>query len=309
MTKQCLVTIGITCYNAQNTIGKTIFSAINQTWNNLEIIIVDDFSQDDSLKVIKQSIKGIKNVRLIEKKKNMGYPNSLNMIIENAKGEYIAFFDDDDESLFCRIEKQYNRIQSFIKENKTKKVICYSDRNVYVNNKIDLLGYVKGIGRSSPEPHGDLVIKYIFVNYKSTGYSWGEFGSCTMMAATETFKDFPFDENFRRCSEWDFAVRCASHNYNFISVNQPLVKQFKTQTEDKAGNKPLKYSLMLRGKYKELLMSQRYFISSLFFCYSRFYVYRGCVVRGKIFFLLSCLFSFKYVLLPFLKRKLNLDNK
>ena len=58
-----LITIGITCYNAEKTILSAINSAINQDWPNFEIIIVDDFSADGSVKIIDE-VKNKSNISL-----------------------------------------------------------------------------------------------------------------------------------------------------------------------------------------------------------------------------------------------------
>ena len=64
-----LVTIGITCYNAENTIDRAINSAFAQSWPKIEIIIVDDYSVDGSISIIEQMIAGHMNARLIKHKK------------------------------------------------------------------------------------------------------------------------------------------------------------------------------------------------------------------------------------------------
>ena len=66
--KKQLVSIGILCFNARNTIIRAIKGALEQEWKNLEVFVVDDCSSDDSVEVIKKS-NFFKNINLIENKK------------------------------------------------------------------------------------------------------------------------------------------------------------------------------------------------------------------------------------------------
>ena len=77
-----LITIGITCFNAQDTIDNAIQSALDQDYPNIEIIVVDDYSTDNSKKVIEDAYKDKINIILHEK--NCGVAVSRNTIINNA---------------------------------------------------------------------------------------------------------------------------------------------------------------------------------------------------------------------------------
>ena len=111
-----LITIGITAYNAQDTIERAIRSALAQNWENKEILIVDDSSTDKTRETIENVIKGHKSVRLIRHENNKGAAGARNTILKEAKGDFIAFFDDDDESLPERICTQYKTITEYEKK-------------------------------------------------------------------------------------------------------------------------------------------------------------------------------------------------
>lgn len=286
-----LITIGITCFNAEETISMVIDSALSQDWPNFEIIIVDDYSTDNSFNVIKEKKKGNKSISVIKHKKNLGYPSALNTIIENAKGEYIAFFDDDDFSQTDRLTKQYKRISNFITNKGSKPIICYTNRRVFIDKKEKPDGYVKAIGYDAPEPGGSMVADYLLWHHSPPPYSWGEFGSCTMMASKDILRKYKFDPEFKRCAEWDFAVRVAQDGGYFISVDEPLVLQHKTQTSDKAGKKPLQYGLMLREKHQEYLKKKHTYWGSIILAYSRFYYFRNKFWKSRFFLSIACLLS------------------
>ncbi len=102
-----LVSVVIPVYNSESTIEETLNSVINQTYDNLEIILVDDGSNDNSNQVMTSYIEKHKDkeIRLITKK-NGGVSSSRNAGIDESKGDFISFLDSDDQWLSGKIEKQ-----------------------------------------------------------------------------------------------------------------------------------------------------------------------------------------------------------
>ena len=98
------VSIIIPTYNREKSISKSIKSVLNQTYNDLEVIVVDDGSTDNTEKII----KGIKDTRIkyIKLDKNKGACYARNVGIKKATGKYIAFNDSDDIFHKTKIEKQ-----------------------------------------------------------------------------------------------------------------------------------------------------------------------------------------------------------
>ncbi|MEI6442968.1 MAG: glycosyltransferase [Nostocales cyanobacterium ELA583] len=115
-----LVSIIIPCHNHQSFIENAITSAINQTYNNIEIIVIDDGSTDGSLEIIKQFGDKI----YWETGKNRGAPLARNRGIELAQGEYIKFLDADDVLLPDCLEKQVTQTSKLIPDSKA---IVYGD--------------------------------------------------------------------------------------------------------------------------------------------------------------------------------------
>ena len=285
------ITAGITCYNASDTIKRAVESALAQDWDNLEIVIVDDGSSDGSVEILRTLEQQDERIRVIVHDANKGYPSALNTIIQNAKGDYVAFFDDDDDYLPERIEAQFQRLKAFEEEHSGVPVFCYSHRRVFKDGVEHPEGFVKAIGYESPEPAGSMVADYLLWHKKEDGYSWGEFGSGTLMANAETLKRFQFDPEFRRSAEWDLAIRAALEGAAFISVDRALVDQHKTHTPDKSGRKPLEYTLKLRYKHKCYLKRQGVYLSSLCLARARFAYFTGRVWSSRLFLLLACFFS------------------
>lgn len=103
------VSIIIPMYNSEKYLHQCINSVINQTYKNIEIIVVDDHSTDDSIKIINK-IKD-KRIKLISIRKNKGVANARNTGIKKATGDYICFLDSDDYWYKDKIEKQINYIE------------------------------------------------------------------------------------------------------------------------------------------------------------------------------------------------------
>lgn len=99
-----LVTVIIPSYNHQQYVEQTIFSVINQTYKNIELIVIDDGSKDDSVEIIAKLARQY-DFRFISKK-NEGLTKTLNQALDLARGDYFAPFGSDDIMLLDRIEKQ-----------------------------------------------------------------------------------------------------------------------------------------------------------------------------------------------------------
>ena len=121
------VSVIIPVYNSKKHIKDCINSVINQTYKNLEILVVNDKSTDSSLKIINK-IKD-KRIKIINLKQNSGVAVARNKGIEEATGDYICFIDSDDYWYLKKIEKQVK----FMKENDY--TFIYSDYEFLHNGK------------------------------------------------------------------------------------------------------------------------------------------------------------------------------
>lgn len=103
------VTVVITTYNRSGLLPRAVDSVLAQTYTDYEVIIVDDCSSDDTQDVI----AGFDDprIRSFRHDRNMGQSAAQNTGILNAKGEYVAFLDDDDEYLPVNLEARVHRME------------------------------------------------------------------------------------------------------------------------------------------------------------------------------------------------------
>lgn len=114
------ITVIVPCYNVEKYIDKCVQSLINQTYKNLEIILVDDCSTDNTWKIINKYSKNHENIKCIKNEKNRGAGYSRNIALKQAKNDYISFIDSDDY-----IEDNY--YESMMKQLKLEKsdlIVC-----------------------------------------------------------------------------------------------------------------------------------------------------------------------------------------
>jgi alpha-1,3-rhamnosyltransferase len=115
LNKIPLVTVGITNYNYAHYIKEALNSVVSQTYQNIELIIVDDCSTDNSIEIIenwKIKYKGKTSIKLIRNRVNMGVAACCNLIIENANGKYFQTLDADDILFSDKISQQVEMLET-----------------------------------------------------------------------------------------------------------------------------------------------------------------------------------------------------
>ena len=140
-----LVSIIIPTHNRAKMVQRAIQSVFQQTYRNVEVIVVANGCVDDTSKIINDCIKKYKKIKFLEYQESLGGAEARNKGIHIAQGEYIAFLDDDDEWIETKLEKQVNILkkydfcivgsnyyeisQSSIKERKFKEIVSFYDMN------------------------------------------------------------------------------------------------------------------------------------------------------------------------------------
>ena len=157
-SSNALVSVLLSTYNSEESIGESIDSLLSQTYKNLEILISDDGSTDSTKEICKKFQLKDERVLFSSNKKNVGLTKSLNNLAQKASGSLIARQDADDISLPYRIEEQ-------IQFMKTKKLDAVTSRSLVKQNNKKRPGisfYIPDkllINRKNPFIHGTLIIK------------------------------------------------------------------------------------------------------------------------------------------------------
>jgi len=186
----------ISTFNRADLVGHAIGSVIDQTYRNLEIIVVDDHSTDNTEEVVKRF--GESRLQYIRHERNKGGSAARNTGIKAATGEYIAFLDDDDEWVENKIERQLQYVQDF------GAVVCRS--------------FIPSLNRMTQ------LYKQVTVNPRDLrkGFIFG-CGTSILFARTDILKDTLFDENLASSQDWDLLVRLTS-KCKIAYINEPLVR-------------------------------------------------------------------------------------
>lgn len=178
MVDKELISIILPVYNREKFIAESIQSILYQTYQNFELIIVDDASTDDTVSIINKFEDS--RIKFFQLKQNKGVSHALNLGFENAKGEYLARQDSDDVSIKDRFEIQTN----FLNYN-SEIDICGSGMKTL--KKIKKFKY--------PRLHNDIITSLLIEN---------PLASPTIIFRKKVHKKVKFDESLRFGEDYDF---------------------------------------------------------------------------------------------------------
>lgn len=209
-----LVSVVIPTYNRENLIERSVRSVLNQTYKNLEVIVVDDASTDRTGNVV-QEIKDTR-IRYIRLEKNSGAGHARNSGVKAARGRYVAFNDSDDEWLPTKLEKQMKLMRQSESEN-VGCVYCIMTR------------YFHEIP-SSREP--ERVPDMEYVGEDGIGDLFHFMQNC-MFISTQMLllkkkvieEAGYFNEDLRNLEDWEFLLRVAQ-KCKFTLVQESLVNVY-----------------------------------------------------------------------------------
>ena len=190
----------MSCCNSQATISKSVESILSQSYEDIELLICDDGSIDDTYKTIEEYSKADKRISIFKNEKNIGLTKSLNFLINKSDGEFIARQDDDDISLEQRIEKQI-------------KVI--NDLNLdFVTSRAKILGTDKLI----PGISFNLPVSFV-MNFKNP------FIHGTLLIKKKILNDVGnYDERFYYAQDYKLFSDLVAKGYKYTTIKEPLYR-------------------------------------------------------------------------------------
>jgi glycosyltransferase involved in cell wall biosynthesis len=252
--KPPLITIGLATFNAKDTAARALQSALAQTWRPLEIVIVDDASIDGTVAILKEIAARHSNVRILCNYRNGGIAAVRNQMIEEARGELLTFFDDDDVSVPERVERQFARLTKYERQfGGGASVICHSARSQIYPDGAQRIERTIGTRERYPAPAGPAVAKRILMGTPSIN-GFGSCATCSQMARTATYRTVGgFDRHFRRSEDTEFCVRLARYGGHFPGIALPLVIQNMTKAADKGLEQERRDTLRLLSKHRDFI--------------------------------------------------------
>lgn len=250
------ITITIPVYNTEKYLRRCIESVLSQTFQNFEIIIVNDCSQDQSLEIVAHYISKDKRIKAIQHQTNLGLMRARETGYKNAKGEYILFLDSDDSLPETALEDLYIEAKRTGSEIIGGKIAYIIDDN---SIKYDAFPCSLPYGKSQTG------IIHAILNWKFTH------NLCGKLFHRRIFSDYIY-KTFDNCTigEDGLLFYQIIEHINTISTTQTIVYNYyrnkDSSTQVKYSNKALKsfitfydfrYQFISRLKILEKELNQR----------------------------------------------------
>jgi glycosyltransferase involved in cell wall biosynthesis len=197
------VSVLIAAYNAAAFLQPTLDSVLDQTFGDLEVLVVDDGSRDDTAGVVRRAMAADPRVRLIVQE-NRGLSATRNVGIRASHGELVAFLDHDD---LWHPDKLAAQVALLDADPRTAVVSCYS---ALIDERQRCLGW-----RFGGDANGDVYDEMLVWDVVSGG-------SVALVRRAALDAAGPFDESLAIREDWDMWIRLA-HRHRFATVPRVLV--------------------------------------------------------------------------------------
>ena len=205
MKQQLLVSVIITTYNRLELLKVAIDSVLRQTYNNIEIIIVNDGGSFLAGENIPSYIDNRK-IKYIYQENN-GLSSARNTGIKHAQGDYIAFLDDDDEWLPEKLNIQLNLME------KEQSILSFTGKNIFINSNFKKYSF-----------RNSYLWMLNFYNFVGT--------TSSIIISADIIKSVNgFDVSLPQLQDYDLFLRVKSLG-TFSGVNSPLINYYMDQSDD-----------------------------------------------------------------------------
>lgn len=260
------VSVIIPTYNRAKLLGRAIQSVLAQTYQDFELIIVDDASTDDTESLVKSF--NSEKVKYIRHQKNKGTSAGRNTGIRSAKGDYIALQDSDDEWMPEKLEKQMRAFATAPPE----VGVVYTGFYMIANNKKKYLP-----SASITPKDGNIFSSIIKGEYLVSPQ--------TMVVKRECFEKYGlFDEHFPAMEDWEMSLRLSKHCH-FKYIDEPLL-QYYIQPDSMSRNKSamIKSYKMILERYFEDVKQDKRLLAKHYLRLGHFLYSNGELSQGREYF-------------------------
>lgn len=228
------VSVIIPTYNRGRTIVRAVRSAFNQTIGEIEVIVVDDASDDDTISILGELDNPQLNV--VQHAENRGGSAARNTGIDAADGKYIAFLDSDDEWKPTKLEYQVDCIES----RSTEWVAVYCGWEQIRDSRVSQL-VDKFATRETGLEGSENISRKLLLRETALG------GASTLLVRRDVANNLDgFDEEFQRHQDWEFILRLLEKG-KLAYVDKSLVRKYDT------GKPSCKKAMKASERYREKL--------------------------------------------------------
>lgn len=279
---QPLVSIIVITYNSSKTIVETLNSINEQTYENIELIISDDYSKDNTIEICKDWIIKNKNrftqIHIITSNQNTGISNNCNRGCKLAKGEWIKIIAGDDalySNAISELVKFSNKYpNAYIVHSKMK---CYKDYFIETNIKPDLLQNYPPILTNNQGNNSQK--QYLLLSLGN------HIGAVTVFMKRSLYKEVNgYDESIKQCEDWPMWLKVTHLGYPFYFLDQ-YTSKYRISSSSVFGSATVNY---LFSKFFEMenIIYNKYIKSSTPLIYRftiRYYYYlRLCLDKMNL---------------------------
>ena len=208
-----LVSVIMATRNRESLLPEAVDSILKQTFQDFEIIIVDDCSSDNTPEVIRRLEEKDSRVHSVRSDQNIGPGAARNLGVKRASGDFIAIMDDDDLSLPARLEME---LRSF--ENNPESMLVFSSV-AWIDNEMQQKSKFPGIiarGEFPEDPRDVFELLYL---------EGSKIPNTTLLARKSVWEHAEYPESPWIGEDWFFCMQLSALGYRFSAIQEPLVLQ------------------------------------------------------------------------------------
>lgn len=236
------------CYNSSRFIVRAILSVLNQTYKNLELIIVDDCSTDDTKKIIKKFLKQDKRIKFYSTKKNSKTAaKPRNLGVSKSVGEYVAFLDSDDYWYEGKLDYQMKYIRNFL--------ISFTAADYIAESSPGKSNFLVTYAR--------IILQIFFTNLiKNKGSYWlyvyNPFLISSVILKTSLTKKLKFDENKYKTEDLTFWLELFNREKKIFIFHPKILLTISRSINSVSSNKVVELNKIINSICSNFLTYENY---------------------------------------------------
>ncbi|AJC94519.1 glycosyltransferase family 2 protein [Campylobacter volucris] len=249
------ISIILPTYNVEKYIARALDSCINQTFKNIEIIVVDDCGSDKSIDIAKEYASKDERIKIIHNKENLKLLRARYEGVKVANSPYIMFLDPDDYLELNACEE----CVKILHENSDIDLICFNYRKIYKNMKFDDVYYSKCF-YSLKNFYAFLFLKYPYIQWSI----WGKVLKKEIYLKTIKYLDLNNDEKINIAEDVLVYLFYLMQTTKIKTINNILINYFIRDTSLANGNNSEQLLYIIQG-HKDIILKLENLNKSIFF--------------------------------------------